>query len=91
MLGGSLFPVLGVSPASGFAPSAATLIPPALLVAVASLCFFICCWSACPTGGSSGLRPLAVAVYAVVRFLSAALLFSSLWSAGLCGWGLHSF
>ena len=29
------------------------------------------------------------AVYAVVRFLSAALPFSSLWSAGLCGCGLR--
>ena len=79
----------GVSPASGFAPSAATLLHPELLVAVACLCFFLCFWSACPTGGSSGLRLLAVCSVAVVRFLSAALPFSSLWSAGLCGWGLH--
>ena len=79
-----MFPVLGVSPASGFAPSAATLLHPALLVAVASLCFFLCCWSACPAGSSSRF-----AVYAVVCFLSAALPFSSLWSAGLCGCGLR--
>ena len=68
----------GVSPASGFAPSAATLLHPALLVAVASLCFFLCCWSACPAGGSSGLRLLAVCSVCCSSFLvcRAALLFS---------------
>ena len=64
-----LFPVFGVSPASGFAPSAATLLHPALLVAVASLRFFLCCWSSCPAGGSSGLRRLAVCSVCCSLFL----------------------
>ena len=78
LLGGFLFPVFGVSPASSFASSAATLLHPALLVAVASLCFFLCCWSACPTGGSSGLRFLAVCSVCCSSFLvcRATLLFS---------------
>ena len=76
-----LFPGFGVSLASGFAPSAATLLRPALLVAVSSLRFFLCCWSACPAGGSSGLRRLAVCNVCCSSFLvcHAALLFS-LWS-----------
>ena len=78
LLGGSLFPIFGVSPASGFAPSAATLLHRALLVAVASFCFFLCCWSACPADGSSGLRFLAVCSVYCSSFLvcRAALLFS---------------
>ena len=51
--------LFGISSASGFAPSTATLFLPALLVAVASLCFFLYYWSACPAG-SSGLRFLVV-------------------------------
>ena len=84
-----MFPVFGVSPASGLASSAATLLHPALLVAVVSLYFFLCCWSACPTGGSSGLRLLAVCSVCCSSFLVCRATFSSLWSAGLCGWGLH--
>ena len=37
-----------------------TLLHPALLVAVTSLRFFLCCWSACRACGSSSLRRLAV-------------------------------
>ena len=78
LLGGSLFPAFGVSPACGFASSAATLLHPALLVAVASLCFFLCCWSACPTGGGSGLRLLTVCGVCCSSFLvcRSTLLFS---------------
>ena len=49
-----------------------------LLVAVTSHCFFLCCWSACPAGGSSGLRILAICSVCCSSFLvcRAALLFS---------------
>ena len=85
-----LFLGFGVSPASGFAPSAAMLLRPALLVAVSSLRFFLCCWSACLAGGSSGLRHLAVCNVCCSSFLvcRAALLFSVV-SAGLSGCGLR--
>ena len=72
LLGGSLFPILW------FLQPPALLLRPALLVAVTSLCFLLCCWSACPAGGSSGLRFLAVcSVYcSSLLVCRAALLFS---------------
>ena len=69
MLCGSLFPVFGVFSGFRFAPSAAPLLHPALLVAVASLHFFLCCWSACPACGSSGLCCLALCLVCCRSFL----------------------
>ena len=79
----------GVSPASGFAPSAATLFRPALLVAVASLCFFSVVGQLALLAAPLVCAFSWFAVSTAVRCLSAALPFSSLWSAGMCGWGLH--
>ena len=60
MLCGSFSGLWGFSLASDFAPSAAPLLHPALLVAVSFLRFFLCCWLAWPVCGSSGLLRLAV-------------------------------
>ena len=75
-----LFPVLGVSPASGFAPSAATLLHPALLVAVPSLRFFSVVGQLALLAAPLVCAASLFAVSAVVRFLFDALPFSSLWS-----------
>ena len=74
------FPVFGVSPVSGFAPFAAPLLHPALLVAVASLCFFSVVGQLALLMAPLVCAASLFAVSAVVRFLSDALPFSSLWS-----------